>query len=359
MSIHSLEARYYTDPRLYDIEREAVMARTWQFAGHVSQLAKAGDYFSFTMADESLFCIRGQDDVIRTFYNVCQHRAHQLVQGSGNVRRIIACPYHGWTYTLTGELYGAPKIPNLGTAEVRLSEVKTEIFCGFIFVNLDNEASDMGNWFPNVEAELRAFVPNIDELKPLEWVEIPEHCNWKVSVENHSECYHCPSNHRAFTTGIIRADTYDIQPQGYCLRHTTKCQNLEKIAYPIDLNANAYAGEYSTWFLWPLFAFQVYPGNLLNTYHWQPQGVEQVTVWRGWYTPGGEESTIIRNLAVQDRATTVEEDIHLVEAVQRGLKSRGYRPGPLVLNPQSGINSEHSVQALQQWARESVDSHQS
>ena len=67
------------------------------------------------------------------------------------------------------------------------------------------------------------------------------------------------------------------------------------------------------------------------------------------------KSDVISDLAIQDRQTTVEEDIHLVESVQRGLNSKGYVPGPLVVDPGSGVNSEHSVKALQQWMREGVD----
>jgi hypothetical protein len=104
-----------------------------------------------------------------------------------------------------------------------------------------------------------------------------------------------------------------------------------------------------------MFSFQIYPGNVLNTYHWRARDVDACTVWRGWYTPGGVDSDVIRRLAVQDRATTVEEDIRLVESVARGLKSRGYRPGPLVLDPRCGLNSEHSIRALQHWMREAVD----
>ena len=78
-------------------------------------------------------------------------------------------------------------------------------------------------------------------------------------------------------------------------------------------------------------------------------------VYRGWYVGGGHEADVIHKLAIQDRQTTVEEDIHLVESVQRGLRSRGYRPGPLVVDPKSGVNSEHSIKALQSWMRDSVD----
>ena len=355
--IHSLEPHFYTGSDHYEREVDRLMAKSWLFAGHVSSLPAVGDYFAVELARESLFCVRSAEDAVKCYYNVCQHRGHQLVQGEGNARFIV-CPYHSWTYELDGRFKSAPNLrvlKDFDRGSIRLQEVRVEVFCGFIFVNLDTEARPMGEWFPNVEAELRDYVPHIDRLKPVRWVEIPEKCNWKVSVENYSECYHCALNHPTFSTGVIKPETYDIQPQGYCLRHTTECQHLDKMSYPIDLDSNPHAGDYSSWFLWPMFSFQVYPGNVLNTYHWRPQGVDRVTVWRGWYTPDGEESEVINRLAQQDRETTVEEDIRIVESVQRGLGSRGYRPGPLVLDPKGGVNSEHSVYYLQKWMREAVE----
>ncbi len=355
--VRSLEARFYTDPAVFRAEQDGLLCRTWQFAGHVSQLEKPGDYFTFEIAGQSLFCLRGRDGDLAAFYNVCQHRAHELLQGSGNAR-LLVCPYHAWTYELDGRLRSGPNVnavPGFDRSKVCLTPVRVEDFHGFIFVNLDPEAEPMDAWFPEVREQLADFVPQIAELVPLEWVEIAERCNWKVSVENYSECYHCLRNHPTFSHGVIKPKTYDIQPQGYCLRHITQCQNLERMSYPIDLEANAHAGDYSSWFLWPMFSFQVYPGNILNTYHWRAVDTDHVVVWRGWYTVGGVDSEIVRRLATQDRATTVEEDIHLVESVQRGLNSRGYRPGPLVIDPKSGVNSEHSLQALQRWMREAVD----
>lgn len=355
--VRTLDARYYTDPDIFRIEQEGLFTRTWQFAGHVSQLEKPGDYFAFEVAGQSLFCIRDKQGHIRAFYNVCQHRAHELVKGEGNAG-LIVCPYHAWTYELTGNLRSGPNIkavPGLDRSKICLTSVRVEEFCGFLFVNLDPEAAAMDKWFPGARAELSAFVPHYGDLQPLEWVEIPERCNWKVSVENYSECYHCKLNHHTFANGVVKPETYDIQPQGYCLRHTTECQNLDRMTYPIDLESNAHAGDYSSWFLWPMFSFQVYPGNVLNTYHWRPVDESNVVVWRGWYTSGGLDTDVISKLALQDRQTTVEEDIHLVESVQRGLNSRGFKPGPLVVDPACGVNSEHSVQVLQQWMREAVD----
>ena len=194
---HALEARYYTDPLVFRDELAGALARTWQFAGHVSQLARTGDYFAFEVAGENLFCIRDRDDEIRAYYNVCQHRAHELVKGCGNAK-LIVCPYHAWTYELTGELRAGPNInsvPGFDRHKICLAPVRVEEFCGFIFVNLDPGAKPMDDWFPNARAELTACVPDIERLAPLEWVKIPENCNWKVSVENYSECYHCALNH--------------------------------------------------------------------------------------------------------------------------------------------------------------------
>ncbi len=354
---HALDARYYTDPELFEIESRGLFSRSWQFACHASQLAEIGDYVTFALNGENLFCIRDRSGDIKTYYNVCQHRAHELLRDAGNTK-LIVCPYHAWTYELSGQLRSGPNItavPGFDRSKVCLSEVRLEEFCGFVFVNLDPQAEPMETWFPGVRDEVSAFVPDHGHLKPVQWVEIAERCNWKVSVENYSECYHCRLNHQTFSTGVVRPETYDIQPQGHCLRHTTECQNLDQMSYPIDLDANPHAGHYSSWFLWPMFSFQVYPGNILNTYHWRAVDVDHVVVWRGWYAVDGMSSKVLADLAQQDRQTTVAEDIDLVESVQRGLRSRGYRPGPLVVDPAGGVNSEHSVQMLQQWMRDAVD----
>ena len=315
--VRSLDPSYYTDPAIYQQELSSLLSQTWQFVAHASRLSNSGDYVTFKIAEQNLFSICDQDGMIRTFYN--------------------------------------DAVPEFPSDQICLASVSTEVLCGFVFVNLDPNAKPMGVWFPGIDTELRAFVPQIDQLKPLQWIRVEERCNWKVSVENYSECYHCRINHRTFATGVVKPDTYDIQPQGYCLRHTTECQNLDRMSYPIDLDANEHAGDYSSWFLWPLFSFQVYPGNVLNTYHWQPINCEEVEVCRGWYTVDGEDSQVIRDLALQDCETTVEEDIRLVESVQRGLNSRGYRPGPLVIDPAGGVNSEHSIEVLHQWMRDGLN----
>jgi len=352
----ALDARYYTDPQVYEQEKEQIFFRTWQYAGHTSRLEKPGDYFAFQVCDQNLFALRDTDGEIRAFYNVCQHRAHELLSGSGNTRFVV-CPYHAWSYHTNGQLRRAPNsetVPGFDASKICLHEVRTEVFCGFLFVNLDADTKPMAEWYPKAADELREYVPDLERLRPLVRTEAEEACNWKVTVENYNECYHCRVAHPTFVKGVVEPDSYNVLPQGYCLRHTTRTAPAKNLSYAYDPDSHPHATDYSSWFLWPSFSFQVYPGNVLNTYHWFPHTPTTTTAYREWLTPDGAESEAVRGLAQQDLETTVAEDVLLVNSVQRGLHNRGYRPGPLVLDPATGVNSEHSILALKQWVLEST-----
>jgi nitrite reductase/ring-hydroxylating ferredoxin subunit len=134
-----------------------------------------GDYVTFDYGGESLFCIRGRDGVMRGFYNVCQHRAHELVSGEGNTP-VVVCPYHAWTYELTGELRSGPtsRPCRASTAlKICLTEVRTRSSTASSSSISTRTPAD-GRLVPAARGELADFVPHIARLKPLEWVEIPE-----------------------------------------------------------------------------------------------------------------------------------------------------------------------------------------
>ncbi len=380
--IRALAPRYYLDGDHYALEMDRVFARTWQYACHESEVAARNTYRTFRIGDQGLFVVRDGEGRLRAFYNVCKHRAHELLRGAGRVR-LVTCPYHAWSYDTEGRLVRAPnsdKAPGFDGSKIRLTEIGLESFCGFLFVNLDPGAAPMAEWYPGAEEELRAFVPGIDGLRPLLSRSVEEDCNWKVSVENYSECYHCRVAHPTFTQGVVDPDDYNVMPRGHCLRHTAKCVPPERMSYAMDpsfgtkdaasgtedaasgtedaasgTGGDACATEYRSWFLWPAFSFQVYPGSVLNTYLWRPEGTEKVTVHRGWYTAEGVREEVVERLAQQDLDTTVAEDVRLVNSVQRGLRSKGYAPGPLVLDPDFGVNSEHSIRALNEWLLQALD----
>ena len=104
---------WYSDPELLRREQERIFGRTWQYAGHTGQLARAGDYFSTRAGDVPVVVVRDHDQTLRAFLNVCRHRGSQLVEGSGR-RESIQCAYHAWTYGLDGSLRAAPRAEREG-----------------------------------------------------------------------------------------------------------------------------------------------------------------------------------------------------------------------------------------------------
>ncbi|MDH3500409.1 MAG: aromatic ring-hydroxylating dioxygenase subunit alpha [Acidimicrobiia bacterium] len=350
----AMEPSVYLDTAVFARELRTVLASTWQFACHSSRLAEPGDFVAYEIAGESLFSIRDNDGKIRTFYNVCMHRGHELVEGSGS-RRLIVCPYHAWSYQRDGRLHKAPFTDGrtgFDPDEICLAQIRTEDFLGFIFVNLDASAPAMDEQFPGIREAVHEFLPTIERMRPIELREFCAESNWKVAVENYNECYHCRTAHPSFSRGVVLPDTYTITPVGKCLRH--RADSSPHQYYEINLDASPHAAEYSSFYLWPLFSFQVYPGPVLNTFCWRPESADRTPFFREWFSLDGVESVTVHNVADEDARTTVAEDLELVRSVQRGLASRGYRPGPLILDPGMGINSEHTVAAIKAWYEEAM-----
>jgi len=351
--VRALPARYYTDPALHARALERIFRRSWQYVCHTSQLPEPGDYLAFELTGIDLFVSRGRDGGLRCFHNVCQHRAHTLVEGSGRTR-VLVCPYHAWTYELDGRLRAAPgakDTPGFDGSAICLSEVRLESFLGFVFVNLDSDARPMADTYPGVAEAVLAHCPDIGTRHFAHAHSAQEFCNWLVAVENYSECYHCGHCHPAFAKGVIDPASYDIQPfgPGRVLRHTAGAAAGEGKWY--DSSGLAYASFY----LFPAFSLQIYPGGLVNTYHWRPVAHDDTIVHRGWLSRDGAVDDQLRAVIDLDRETTFTEDLRIVKQVQRGLNSPGYVPGPLVIAAGAcGINSEHSIAALHRWVRETL-----
>ncbi len=350
----TLDARYYTSTEIFAAAREKVFFNSWQFVCHESQVAAVGDYWAFSLFDQDLFIARGKDNQLRCFYNVCKHRGHTLVEGSGN-KRVVVCPYHAWTYELSGELRGAPGtkgLAGLDLSGICLTEVALDTLFGFVFINMNPAPASLATTFPGVAEDILALCPDIAERKHANSVAIEKQANWLVAVENYNECYHCKHVHPTFASGVIDPGSYNIYPfvqsdgtAVRCLRHAAKAQTSQEAWYDTS------GSDYGSFYLWPAFSLQIYPSGVVNSYHWRPLAVDRTEVHRGWYSNSGQIDEVINRVITLDRQTTVAEDAELVKNVQRGLNSRGYRPGPLVLNPEQGIESEHSIAALHNWVR--------
>ncbi|MEO1198720.1 MAG: aromatic ring-hydroxylating dioxygenase subunit alpha [Pseudomonadota bacterium] len=350
--VRALPASVYVAPETFTRARDRIFFRTWQYVCHESQIPEPGDYVAFTLIDQDLFVIRGRDGGLKAFYNVCQHRAHPLVEGSGRTK-LLVCPYHAWTYELDGRLRGAPgakRTAGFDRSQICLSGVKVESLLGFVFVNLDPEAASLEETFPGVAEAARALCPDIETRVFADEHDAQEQCNWLVAVENYNECYHCGHVHLSFSNGVVDPESYDIQPfgAGPVLNHTAQPASGAGQWY------DAHGSAYGSFFLFPAFSLQIYPGGLVNTYHWRPLEAGDTRVHRSWFSRDGVVDDQLQDVIDRDRDTTFAEDLALVKAVQRGLTSRGYTPGPLVIAEEGGIASEHSIAALHGWVREAL-----
>jgi len=184
----TLPPECYTSETFFRLEVERVFRKEWLVVGHVSQLAKIGDYFALDLLGEMLVVVRGNER-IRALSRICLHRWAPLVEGAGNTKR-FSCPFHKWAYDLEGQLVGAPLMDKVDfdPRACRLPEYRIEIVDGFIYLNFSGDAPAIGEQLSELSAHL-------ERLAPADWVvgtTLNYDCsiNWKIVVETFMECYH-------------------------------------------------------------------------------------------------------------------------------------------------------------------------
>ncbi len=235
----TLSAEYYLSPDIFEFEKQQIFYKTWQYVAHESMLRDTDDYTTLKICDENIFVIRSSDAKLRAFYNICRHRAHELLEGSGNIRNLIVCPYHAWSYSNAGELAQAPMSEHRSGFDKNdfcLREIRLEIFCGCVFVNLDNDCASLQSIAGDLEQDMRAHIPYLDDLRPkqsTEQAEAPIQAGWKVIVDNYVECYHCRPAHPDFAS-IIDMDSYQVDIFDQWSRQYGPAIRNDNSAYPFD-----------------------------------------------------------------------------------------------------------------------------
>ncbi len=353
----AIDGRYYTDPEIFEAELDRVFARTWQLVGHVSQLATAGDLITATVGRERVVIANdgtandgaaNDGTGIKAFYNVCQHRGHQLVLEDQANMADISCPYHAWLYDLSGRLLKARRLDASALGDICVPRVRVETLAGYVFVNLDPDAAPLADTGPGVEAALLELAPAAPERVLTARLTHEFAANWKLAIENYNECYHCPNVHRSFTTGVIDAKTFMITPRGQTIWHTAQAAAPDRRPYELDEDDTGYG----SFFVWPVSSIQCYPGRILNTFRWVPLAVDRTLLIREWWFDDVEPTEQQRKAIELDWVTTVAEDFELMESVQHNMSSRGYRPGPLIVDPSgtADVHHENAVPHLQALA---------
>ncbi len=344
-----LPKHYYTDPDIFAAELDKIFAKTWIMVGHRSQVAEPGMILTTTVGDEPVLIVN-DGGTINAFYNICQHRGHELVlEETTQVRGVIVCPYHAWSYDLGGELRGA-RGNDVGA--LCIPKVRIEEMSGFLYVNLDPDAPALADTIPGIGDELAAIAPDAPNRQLTATLTHEIDANWKIAVENYNECYHCPNVHKAFTAGVVSPASYRITPRGNCIHHTA--EGSDEAGYTRSAEES---DAYGSFFTWPVSSIQCYPGQVLNTFRWIPLAVDRTLLIRQWWFDTTEPTAEQQEVIDLDWSTTVAEDFDIMDSVQRGMNSRGYTPGPLIVNPSgvADVHSENTVPHLHGLLRAALD----
>ncbi|HEY6874981.1 MAG TPA: aromatic ring-hydroxylating dioxygenase subunit alpha, partial [Candidatus Dormibacteraeota bacterium] len=204
---YTLPKSVYVDPAVLEKEKDRIFARTWQLVAHVSELSRPGDFKPATIIDEPILLTRDKEGKLHGFYNVCRHRAAQVVTTRGN-RKSLQCGYHGWVYGLDGRLQVAREMDgteNFDKADFGLVPIQVDTLGPFIFANLDPKAAPLADWIGDIPHEIKSKGYDLNTMRSIERRDYTIECNWKVYVDNYLEGYHLPIAH----PGLFKELEYD------------------------------------------------------------------------------------------------------------------------------------------------------
>ena len=339
----TIPAPWYVDARIAELETKTVFSQTWQMVGRIEQVEKAGQFVTATVAGEPIVVVRGNDGVLRGFYNVCRHHAAAVVTEPCGQASILHCPYHGWNYGLDGALKGMPEfdgVKDFDRQKNGLVPVRAEIWEKFVFINLDPQAAPLHEFLGGL---VRKAAPlGLAKLNYFDSRSYDIHCNWKVFIDNYLDGgYHVPHLHKALSS-VLDYKAYTIENEDrYCLQSSPMVSSDE------DAATGATRKGDRAWYFWQ------YPNLMINCYEGYmdtnlviPIDVDHCRVIFDFYFSDVSEARREYNtqsVAVGNRVQ--DEDLGICEAVQRGLKSRAYGAGRLSVRREAGEQLFHQLLA--------------
>jgi choline monooxygenase len=340
---YTIPAPWYVDERLAELELRTVFSNTWQVIGRVDQVEKPGQFVTATVAGEPIVAVRGNDGVLRAFYNVCRHHAAAVVTEPCGQASLLHCPYHGWNYGLDGALKGMPEfdgVKNFERQDNGLVPVKVGTWEQFVFVNLDPASAPLQEFLGGLVKRVAPL--GLTKLYYFTSKTYDIHCNWKVFVDNYLDGgYHVPHLHKGLNS-VLDYKQYTIENEDrYCLQSSP-------LVFPDEGSAVASTRKGDrAWYFWqyPNFMLNFYEGYL-DTNLVLPLDVDHCRVIFDFYF--GDVSEARREFNERSVATgsgVQDEDLGICEAVQRGLKSRAYGAGRLSVRREAGEQLFHQLLA--------------
>jgi phenylpropionate dioxygenase-like ring-hydroxylating dioxygenase large terminal subunit len=361
----TLPAQAYTSEDFFAWELDNLLRPGWQCVAHVSQIPNIGDFLNIDLLGEPLIVVRAKDDSIRVLSRVCPHRSMDIMpEGFGydghdpaeardgktdcGHTRLFLCPYHAWTFELDGQLKACPEMheaEDFSRDSFFLKPFRSEVWQGFIFVNLAGNAPSLADGLPEMAADLAAF--RLDKMKLViarEW-DCP--FNWKVLVENFMESYHhLGIHHKTLQPMMPARDTWTEEERRHYVRAHLPYKDSVREAYR-DFAANGdfsdalpplpglnetQRSEWGLFLIHPTFLLATAPDRVI-WYRLQPLGPDRLKLRTT--TLVAPEAMSLTNFALLREQTAKQltdfhlEDMEVCTAVQRGFYASGWQPGRL------------------------------
>lgn len=368
----SLAQPFYKSLEVFQADLDLIWYRNWIFIASVAELPKSGSYVTVQLGAYPVVVVRGADDQIRAFHNVCRHRGQRLCAKAFGQTVKLVCPYHQWTYETDGRLLWARDMsPDFNAARHGLKPVHCASTAGMVFICLAETAPD---FLPvKAVADLYTGPHHPYDLKVAHQSRIVEGGNWKLVLENNRECYHCAGSHPALCRtfnddpDLVGSDDSLSSPAGAA--HVNRCEDAglpsryvrspeenwrlvripfvgDAVSYTMDGKAAApmlpgmpFANAGSLLFFhypntWNHFLsdhvlnFRVLPVS--------PTETEVVTTWLV-HKDAVEGRDYDLNRLTEVWLATNDEDRRVVEENQAGINSPAYEPGPYSQKQESGV----------------------
>jgi Rieske 2Fe-2S family protein len=357
---HGLPRAFYTDPAIFDFDMAAIHARSWLLIGFEIELPRPGSYLSTLFGRWPILITRDRAGKLAAFHNTCRHRGAQICEvGRGSAARLV-CPYHAWTYELSGELSHAARMgEDFDKSRFGLLPIHVESLEGAIYVCM----ADTPPPFDDFRAQFGPLLAphRLGEAKVAFESTLVEKGNWKLVMENARECYHCARRHpelaRTFPVGA--SGHFDYGEDTSLERFNARMADLGLPVGPVEgswwqamrfaLNDGARSmtadgrpavsrlmcetggGDIGSlrWSGEPA-GFCHATGDHLFMFSAQPLGPRKTAVVGKWLVHRDAREGVDYDIEDLARLWTVTnlQDRDLVETNQRGVDSPAFRPGP-------------------------------
>jgi Rieske 2Fe-2S family protein len=385
----SLEQAFYVDPAIFELERQLWFPRQWSIVAHACELPRKGDYVVRNLFGNDVIVVN-TGAAFAAYHNVCTHRGSRICREDGHAPMLV-CPYHAWSFRLTGELHSRRELPEgVDPETMGLHKVATREYGGMIFCGLDHAQ------LPDLEPALEAYGPAL-RLHGVERAKIAVRrsyataANWKLVLENFFECYHCRPSHPEYfrlnghvsTTAIhddaaaaawlAETEAWQSAPDRACAVPVRDDGAVDRVKYsvyrhPIGLGRRTHSrdgipvaplmGEFTafdggeTGIHFGRFCFGGGYNDHFVLFQFVPRAAEDTDVIATWFVDAEADlaKIDIDALTFLWDVTTIQ-DKRIIEDNAAGVRSRAYRPGPYTkLEQQSADFSWAYVKAMSELA---------